>query len=175
MSFLYFPFDNSSLDYPTGILKVDQNGVLEWFKTYYPNVPNDQCSSSDMLVATDGGFIVNGEIIIWEQGLERNWVFKTDPCGDIQWVDCPGGVMVVESKLSDTSLNVWPNPSTGVVQIETSKIGKSLLLFNSMGQKMREVIPNEKRMTFQGIEPGLYILKCFFANGSSEELKFVVE
>jgi len=62
---------------------------LEWFKTYQPPIGIPHSHTTDMVLAHDGGFVVTGISYvnvdeIGEIQEQRNWMFKTDPCGDLE-------------------------------------------------------------------------------------------
>tara|TARA_B100001287_G_scaffold189690_1_gene160225 strand:+ start:918 stop:2408 length:1491 start_codon:yes stop_codon:yes gene_type:complete len=76
------------------ILKLDQDGILEWEKCY--GGMSDE-SSEHITQTFDGGYILaggtysNDENVTGNNGNEDAFVLKIDPFGDIEWQKCLGG------------------------------------------------------------------------------------
>lgn len=72
-----------------------------------------------------------------------------------------GGVnFVAETKLSSLGLNIYPNPSKGVFNIELKDIGKnaSLEVFNTMGTRVISQ-PYKSEIDLSSQPKGVYFIK----------------
>ena len=70
------------------ILKLDENGNVEWQKTYGGS--NDDVAKS-IQQTSDGGYIVAGVTGSFGAGLEDVWVLKLDEDGNVEWQKTYGG------------------------------------------------------------------------------------
>ncbi len=64
------------------ILKVDSNGVLQWYKVFTPTNRNEVYS---MLQTADGGYIMGGSVLSSDSTQTNFWLLRTDSSGEEQW------------------------------------------------------------------------------------------
>jgi hypothetical protein len=70
------------------VLKLDQNGNIQWQKTYGGRSDD---SASSIQQTSDGGYIVAGDTMSFGAGDLDIWVLKLDQNGNIQWQKTYGG------------------------------------------------------------------------------------
>ena len=58
-------------------------------------------------------------------------------------------------------MSIYPNPTASKWTIESSRIIKTLTLFNLLGQKILEETSNERKVTIDAsdLQTGIYMLK----------------
>jgi hypothetical protein len=72
----------SDADY--GLMKIDQQGAIEWFHTY--GFPVYEQQPYFVQQTRDGGFIITGQSFVLELNTDVIWVVKTDGTGEtIEW------------------------------------------------------------------------------------------
>ena len=74
--------------YDFWVLKLDQNGNIEWQKTYGGGSWDIAFSTQQ---TTDGGYIVSGTTSSFGDGLRDIWVLRLSPDGNIIWDKTYGG------------------------------------------------------------------------------------
>ena len=182
---VYYPFppDPENVN-PSGILKTDSLGNLEWFKTYQPPIGIPNSHNTDMVLAHDGGFVVTGISYvkvdeIGEIQEQRNWMFKTDPCGDLEWVDCLGGISLEEILPTSTpAIKISPNPVQNErFNIASSSIIESIRMLDMTGKVMHTQKVNARNVEVHilGLAAGSYIVECTLENGERESSLVVVQ
>ena len=82
----------------------------------------------------------------------------------------------VQQVAQETSLNVFPNPASEQLNITCGEEMRSIALFNTAGQRVRQMEPcgSEAQIPLSGLPRGLYLLRVQTANGSAVR-KVVVE
>lgn len=73
----------------------------------------------------------------------------------------PGTLGIADIK--ETSYSIYPNPTSDLLYIESSKLLKNTRLINSLGQVVLE--SKEKEINMAELATGVYILKIEFSNG----------
>ncbi|MBO7623912.1 MAG: T9SS type A sorting domain-containing protein [Bacteroidales bacterium] len=82
----------------------------------------------------------------------------------------------VQQVAQETSLNVFPNPASEQLNVTCGEEMRSIALFNTAGQRVRQMEPcgSEAQIPLSGLPRGLYLLRIQTANGSAVR-KVVVE
>jgi len=75
-------------DWDIWILKLDEDGTIQWQKTY-GGQSHDEASSIQQ--TSDGGYVVTGQTLSFGAGLSSVWVLKLREDGTIQWQKTFGG------------------------------------------------------------------------------------
>ncbi|MCR5190958.1 MAG: T9SS type A sorting domain-containing protein, partial [Bacteroidales bacterium] len=78
--------------------------------------------------------------------------------------------------LAESTMNVFPNPASEQLNITCGEEMRSIALFNTAGQRVRQMEPcgSEVQIPLSGLPRGLYLLRVQTANGSAVR-KVVVE
>ena len=75
-------FSFGALDGDIFVIKLDENGIVEWQKTY----GGPSFEESDIILQTpDGGYIVGEETFSFGAGGRDAWLFKLDENGNMEW------------------------------------------------------------------------------------------
>ncbi len=117
------------------LLKTDANGDSIWVNSYAFD-PTQSASSNylwDVVQMPDGGFTATGETIgtIASVNYRDVWLIRVDSNGCILQ-----SCLVDLDDLAQESheLKLYPNPSSGIVNIQTSKSIESIQIYNVQGQ-----------------------------------------
>ncbi len=92
-----FDVSNNNGDWDFWIIKLNEEGQLQWEKNYGGSL-NDEATSVQQ--TSDGGYIVAGSTssdngdISFNNGDEDFWVIKLDPSGNLEWEKTYGGTEV---------------------------------------------------------------------------------
>jgi len=127
--------DNASKKDRAWIVKTDRFGKVIWSRTYTRN-PSKHHYFYDFKPTPDGGFIVCGTT--WNQSQDA-WLVKLDSFG----CDTPGCQIydaVQNIPAPKAGLNIYPNPSTGIIHISFPSLQSEAraILFNALGQAVLE-------------------------------------
>ena len=82
----------------------------------------------------------------------------------------------VRETLAESTMNVFPNPASEQLNVTCGEEMRSIALFNTAGQRVRQMEPcgSEVQIPLSGLPRGLYLLRIQTANGSAVR-KVVVE
>ena len=82
----------------------------------------------------------------------------------------------VRETLAESTMNVFPNPASEQLNITCGEEMRSIALFNTAGQRVRQMEPcgSEAQIPLSGLPRGLYLLRVQTANGNAVK-KVVVE
>ncbi len=134
-----FKHDNNT-NFPDGwIAKIDSSGNKLWEHFYtHDNNANTYNYFSDFKETFDHGFIVCGTT--WGSQSQDSWIVKLDSNGCLD-TTCGFNTGTVEVFYPNSSLDIFPNPSTDKVTINyyltQGKTGK-LSVINMLGEKMKD-------------------------------------
>jgi hypothetical protein len=162
--------------FEVAILKADSEGNFEWYKNYDPPIDAVIKQPTDIVQAPDSGYVVTG---VWysdnEPYIQRNWMFKTDPCGDIQWVDCPGGVGI--AACSQSAGNLYPNPAKDQLFFDFPFAMDQAVISNMYGQLITQLSLGSAsgQIDISGICPGMYIIVFKSMSLGKRVMCFVVD
>jgi len=121
--------------------------------------------ASMVLVSTPGGTGATGSGTIGENyNLTQNPGLLTPPC-------TPTGIAPSPTEIN-SSLSIYPNPTTGEVHISVNSAVETLneiVVLNLLGQQVMKVSGQGKdyyTLDLSGVSKGLYFVQCNFASGS---------
>ena len=82
----------------------------------------------------------------------------------------------VRETLAESTMNVFPNPASEQLNVTCGEEMRSIALFNTAGQRVRQMEPcgSEVQIPLSGLPRGLYLLRVQTANGNAVK-KVVVE
>src|SRR5690606_24180313 len=162
-------------------------GEILWErKHYYPRTINAPFSYlTDIRQTMDGGFIASGGGVPDNIYRSKFWLLKLDSMGCLSATDC--GITSVEVKeipINDLSINVYPNPTTGVlhIQIQNPQVKiESITMYDIAGkqllhQKQPQGNAGSYSLSFGegwGEATGLYFIQITLSNGTTERLRFI--
>ena len=65
---------------------------------------------------------------------------------------------------SSAQISLYPNPSTGTVNIITAEVATSVVVINSLGQTVQEFTPSNTDVQLQLTDRGMYHVQLVFGN-----------
>ena len=167
------------------MMKVDADGVQEWFHEYTYETCDD-CDNVlyDIELAPDGGYIAAGKFHNSDIDPRNSpWLLKVDACGDVEWQDCPiSSVGLVER--NPQSFSIYPNPSAGrfSVSTETQKrvVGVEVVdmtgistPLDGLGSTLNVTASSTLEINID-VPTGLYLLRLVLDDGSIESYRVEV-
>lgn len=75
--------------------------------------------------------------------------------------------------ISEDLLQIYPNPVTGILNINCDKTIRSVRIMNLSGQVVRQLKMSEKQINIQNLVRGVYLLEATFNDYSSARNKFM--
>lgn len=147
---------------PWGLLiKTDSSGNQQWLRTFYKD-PSKDNYFYDVKQTADNGFIMSGFGLV---ATSDPWLVKVDSNG-CEITNCNVGVE--EFQLSDSRLQIYPNPTSNEINISIE--GKDLndyevAIINVLGEVQKAKIENSK------ISVSEYASGIYFITASSKDGK----
>ncbi len=83
--------------------------------------------------------------------------------------------MVGLSENRSTKINLYPNPTSGLVNIESSINIKKVRLIGLEGEEIELKQKTSRKMDFSHLTPGLYFVKIIFEDGSFETKRLLIQ
>lgn len=157
------------------LLKVNPDGEEIWYHEYLPPVDHINPWVYDLEVTPNGGYAFVGNFRLVEDGEvtneQRQWVVKTDACGELQYNGCEA---VVTSNsipsFKNQPLQIWPNPTVGELNIKlSSSNARQLVIRDIRGVVvMQQEISTEQTLSISThtLFNGLYLVQLVDANGN---------
>jgi hypothetical protein len=71
------------------LVKINNQGEIEWNHTYGGKSAD---SGDDVIIASDGGYVIVGGTESYGTGVADMWLVKTNPLGEIEWNHTYGGI-----------------------------------------------------------------------------------
>ena len=173
----YVIVGNNRIDYYRGwILKVDQEGAMLWSRLYTRNLDNHNYFW-DFAPTPDGGFVVCGTT---HNTTQDAWLLKLDSLGCNE-PNCDTVAGVIHVPLPAMQLEVWPNPTDGIVNMKlpVRKIGM-MEVVDVMGRVALASPPNplspgeggQFTADLSGLPSGVYVVRVE-ADGKTWQAKVV--
>jgi hypothetical protein len=172
------------------ILKVNSNGDSLWMHSYNTYTGDVQESFFDVHPTLDGGYIMCGSPLSGTSSANYNWVIKTNSLGiapGIATYTYTYSTVGLDSFSNDDgSLQIFPNPAIDKLYLSFSiPIDKSetkIIIFNSLGEKMREeevTLENGyAEVKINGLDAGIYFVELVIPEykGTANKIvkKFVI-
>jgi len=81
------------------------------------------------------------------------------------------------SSLTNTLINefrIFPNPSSGFINIDTDKVIKNVSIFNMQGQLIQQNKNNQSRINISELSNGIYFIKALLENNQIAQQKIIV-
>ena len=141
--------EGSSLAIDMPLLSGNLNFIWNpcWYHAYPEYDTDDECSFSILNA--------NGETIYTSAELEEGVFFSYDPCS----------VDAVEETTTDNSVNVYPNPTHGMLNIQGQGI-MCISVSNVLGQQLMEAtVDGNTTLDLSRFESGMYLIRIETENG----------
>ncbi len=176
----YVPLNNGLGEYHAAhLLKLNTNFEIEWIKQYFlPDGTEYYYDGiTDVAIACDGGFICAGGYLIPPDYQQRQWTFKTDACGEIEMSDCPAVVEIIDYKKEKFIANIYPNPTIGILNIETTQSLANVVIKDIMGRIILEQTMSNSNQAIDVTKlcNGIYLIQLKLSNGEERCMKFIKE
>jgi hypothetical protein len=148
------------------LVKTNPSGDSIFSATYEndPNGINNQNTLFDVIPTDNGDLIAAGEVVGIPPHVpfrQDAWVIRVDSNGCIL-ANCLVGNESLKPKAK--SLKIYPNPTSGLINIESEENLNRIEIYNLQGQKVMEVGPAESQFELPQ-ESGLYLVRVTTANG----------
>jgi len=166
--------DPTNSDIEGLIVKTDPNGDSIWVNSYeFDPIQRGQNYLWDIAEMYDGGFLAVGETIILQPSTFRQdtWVIRVDSNGCILQ-NCT--VNLQELQYVSEEVVFYPNPSNGLISLNTDveiselrvfdQLGREVQLFNNIGSNFKWNLPHES---------GLYLIHWLDIEGKSGTEKVI--
>jgi hypothetical protein len=153
----------------------DKNGNV-LMERAYTSLAGDYSSAEfqDIQPTADGGFIAGGTYYPsqGDTGNQDAFIVKLDERG-CEFADCQPPLAVNELSDVGYQLSVWPNPASGLINIETDSPIESIAVFNQLGnetlfmdtERSRSDQRVNQQIDISSFKPGLYFLVVKTAKG----------
>ncbi|MFM2157262.1 MAG: hypothetical protein RL516_2011 [Bacteroidota bacterium] len=140
------------------VLKLDSIGYIQWQKCLGgTNIDIAWCIQQ----TNDGGYILTGGSDSNDGDVSGNHGGSTPR--DF-WVVKLSSTVGMNEFSSIKSLNIFPNPTSGILNIESNELLKRIELFDMLG-KLVLSYGNEKQIDISNLQSGLYLIRFTSENG----------
>lgn len=141
------------------ITKYDLNGNVIWFREY--GKPDFFEYSYGSYIAKDGGIVITGRYEnLYNPFYDvQTYVMKLDDCGCLVPNCDPNCIAsgISESK-KQNEINVYPNPATNKLSIESTQDIKTYIIYNLLGEKQLEGSYNSS-IDISILAQGMYLIQ----------------
>lgn len=124
----------------------------------------------ERLLENKADFEVTGIRCYWEKGTIIYQEGGID-CDEIysQWH------FGVDEIATDNGLDVYPNPSQGILYVKSGLINSEYLIVNMMGQTVAsgKIVSDNQQIDMSNLPNGVYLLKASFVDGSKAATRIV--
>lgn len=159
------------------LIHTEANGDSIFVETY-ENDPNGTTSQNyfwDVIPMDDGGFMAAGEVNANAPHVPSRrdaWVIRVDSMG-CEISNCLVGV---DENLDFRvkTLEVYPNPTSGIINLKTTESIHSIEIYNLQGQKVQEVNPLKRSWELPE-QSGLYLIRIQDGEGNVYTEKVIKE
>jgi hypothetical protein len=147
------------------VTRLNKNGLVD--NTFgimgVVKVPIDFFSDNGYAIAgTNNAILVGGTTSTSLCGNKQLTVIKLNNSTGIDYPD------------TDDNLRLFPNPSTiNAIYIKTNKAVKAVKIYTSLGQLVKLLGQNIRRINLVGMSSGYYVVALLFENGEIAHLPFV--
>jgi len=85
----------------------------------------------------------------------------------------PCGTPVSIDKFNKLNVNVYPNPTNGIINIETQETLHNYEVYNVLGQQIQKGMFNSNQINLHGATAGTYFIKVTTTQGSTATVKVI--
>jgi hypothetical protein len=168
------PEVNGDYNWNAWLIKVSQDGVLEWERFYhFVESTQDKHRVYDLKATSDGGYIFCGDAI--DEDAETNgivtqkgWLVKVDACGCLVPgcdEDCVVGIDATDSDNRKYFI-FGPNPASQHLNLYFFEgiPDANLYIYDLNGKRLDSFVPGQGKTTYmlnvEDFAPGTYVLSC---------------
>jgi len=163
------------------LVRFDKDGNEMWNRLLTANPrEGDHEYLYNIVALSDGSFIAAGST--WGQDTygrwtQEGWLVRVDSNGCMDPACLNGGVGITEKNKVASTVNIYPNPTSGTIYLSTEKpyaAGTTVRLLNHLGRAIKHLpAPKGNKMQYElgNIAPDIYYLEI--SNGDSREVKKV--
>lgn len=92
-----------------------------------------------------------------------------------EYIEVKEGIGISEA--DDAHLHIWPNPSTGIVNIRHVSVIETIEVVNLAGMSLTQVFPNSKmaQLALSALPNGMYFVKILLENGKTASKKLILQ
>jgi hypothetical protein len=153
------------------LVRTDSLGEVIWQREYDKNESTDLFYS--LLATDDGGFLLSGQAVNEETNSQDAWLLKVDSLG----CTFPNCIVGVDEEERTVIVDVWPNPTSEVLNIEKTNDGETLT-FSVFDMNGNEVLNQVQYDAHGSIDvskwaAGIYIMNGFSDKNTFFSLKFM--
>jgi hypothetical protein len=150
---------------------------FEWQNEYFTELEDHVTRSfSDLILTSDGGYLLTGTINI-PAGTDRMaWLLKLDACGYEEHSDCPP-VVGVSNGIDIPSFNAWPNPFHSHLKAQLPANTQRVDWLDATGRLVRSekiYYPNQE-WNLSALPIGVYHMQVVLEDGRVLSMKVVKE
>ncbi len=146
-----------------GVMKVDQQGNLEWLNFYDPDVGGLEALLS-IVETPDGGYVATG-ITYPSETEQKQWAIKIDACGYEEPNGCPPVVSINENEKIE--IQIWPNPFHSSLKAILPVNAEWIIITDGTGRRVKQerVYYPHQQWNLSDLENGVYILNVVLEDG----------
>jgi hypothetical protein len=154
---LYDPYGASVQQSDNGglLVKTDSEGNELWRRAYQKNEYTDLFYS--LLATDDGGFLLSGQAVNEETNSQDAWLLKVDSMG----CTFPNCIVGMDEEERMVMVDVWPNPTSEVLNLELQQQGMAEVQLYDMAGKLvlqKQTTQQREAIDVSTFENGLYLL-----------------
>tara|TARA_B110000285_G_scaffold230103_1_gene296081 strand:+ start:1470 stop:2972 length:1503 start_codon:yes stop_codon:yes gene_type:complete len=170
----------TSITQSVWIVKVDSIGNMLWDRSFNINGGQNLNKIFDLDTCSNGGILLTGAVTSFPPTEWYAWLAKLDSNGCEQ-TGCANYLSVIENEADEEPIEftIYPNPSTGMVNIEleNDNIGNSLSIYNIVGEQIlsEQIVDDEIKKDLSHLPKGIYIILVTDKFGQFDYKKLVLE
>ncbi len=157
------------------LVHANQNGDSIFVETYerFPGMITNWNFLWDVIPLDNGGFMACGEYINTSSPVVQDaWVIRVDSMGCII-TNCAVSLNDVRSEaLEEQDLNVYPNPTNGLINLETSLALDRIEVFDMQGKLLQSLVGGTTQFELPE-QRGLYFIRVYEQDGNFEIIKIL--
>jgi hypothetical protein len=167
-----FHNNDASILYDAVIIRLLENGSLDWINVYQPPNGFGNATLVDIEATSDGGFLAVGSCNDFAPTfVERGWALKIDNCGYEEPSGCPEVVSIEgdgrHPELDSGSFTVWPNPFHAQLKAVLPHNANRVFISDATGRIVFEekVFYPHQVWNLSALSDGVYVMSVELESG----------
>lgn len=154
--------------YDVELRKVDSNGNTQWTRLY-GGIDDDK--ANEIQQTTDGGYIITGYTNSSAFNNGNVYLLKLNESGDLVYPTAVYGFHIQPKVL------IYPNPSTGFINIDSEIANASIRIFSLKGREVfsQELKKGKNRLDITYLAKGSYLYQLSAGSEIVQNGKFLIE